>query len=230
MDQKTRTLRLILGDDAAKRSWWCLTNGQTGVVELSDAIRRRRMVRSFTPEPVDAAVLQVALDLARRAPSAGNCQGTDLLVLERPAHTARYWDVTLPRERRGDFAWPGLLVAPVLVIVWVSPAVYLARYAEPDKAATGLGAAAVAWPVPYWFVDGGMVVDQLLLATTDAGLGACFFGLFDHEPAVRAAFGVPDLWRAVGTVAIGHPAPGRHGASARRERRQLSDVLHLERW
>ena len=39
--------------------------------------------------------------------------------------------------------------------------------------------------MPYWFIDGGMVVDQLLLAVTDAGLGACFFGLFEHEAAVQ---------------------------------------------
>ena len=40
--------------------------------------------------------------------------------------------------------------------------------------------------MPYWWVDGGMAVEHLLLGAVDAGLGACFFGLFDHEPAVFA--------------------------------------------
>jgi nitroreductase len=188
------------------------------------------MVRAFTEQPVDPAVLDGLLDLARRAPSAGNSQGTDVLVLDRSESTARYWDLTLPRERRDHFGWPGLLGAPVLVVVWVSPTVYVTRYAEPDKAATDLGAGLEAWPVPYWFIDGGMVVDQLLLAVTDAGLGACFFGLFEHEAAVRTAFGVPDEWRAIGTVALGHPAPDRRGQSADRPRRPLSDLVHRGQW
>lgn len=199
-------------------------------VELSEAIGRRRMVRSFTGEAVDGPLIEGLLDLARRAPSAGNSQGTALLLLDRPDTTARYWEATLSVERRETFGWPGLLAAPVLVVVWASPAIYVDRYAEPDKARTGLGTTAGAWPVPYWFVDAGMVVDQLLLASTDAGLGACFFGLFDHEPAVRAAFGVPEPWRAVGTVAIGHPAPDRRSRSADRPRRGLSEVVHRDTW
>jgi nitroreductase len=67
----------------------------------------------------------------------------------------------------------------------------------------------------------------------DAGLGACLFGLFEHEAAVLAALGVPDGWRAVGTVAIGHPAPdadAQPGRSASRGRRPLDEVLHRGGW
>jgi nitroreductase len=70
----------------------------------------------------------------------------------------------------------------------------------------------------------------LLLGCVDVGLGACFFGLFEHEPAVLATLGVPDGWRAVGTVALGHPAPDTPGRSANRPRRALDDVLHLGGW
>ena len=68
--------------------------------------------------------------------------------------------------------------------------------------------------MPYWWVDGGMAVEHVLLGAVDAGLGACFFGLFDHEPAVFAALGVPEGWRALGTIALGHPAPDEPGLSA----------------
>ncbi len=199
-------------------------------MELTEAVRSRRMVRAFTTELVEPSVLDHILDLARRAPSAGHTQGTDLLVLDQPAARARYWDTTLPVERRNTFAWPGLLDAPVLVVVWVSADAYVDRYGEPDKTATGLGTGSDAWTVPYWFVDGGMVAGQLLLAAVDAGLGACLFGLFEHEPAVRSAFSVPAAWRAVGTIALGHPAPDRPGQSAARPRRPLADVVHRDRW
>lgn len=199
-------------------------------MDLSDAVRRRRMVRAFTDQPVDPAVVDRLVDLARRAPSAGNSQGWAFLALTGDQETARYWDIALPADRRAGFRWPGLVSAPVLIVVLVRPDAWVERYAEPDKAATGLGRGEGEWPVPYWWVDGGMAVEHLLLGAADAGLGACFFGLFDHEAAVLAALGVPDGWRALGTVALGHPAPDEPGRSARRGRRPLEEVLHRGSW
>lgn len=202
-------------------------------MELNDAVRRRRMVRSFTSEPLAPGTIEALVDLARRAPSAGNSQGWAFVALEGPEETARYWDVTLPADRRPGFRWPGLLAAPAIVVVLVRPQAWVERYAEPDKAATGLGEGTDAWAVPYWWVDGGLAVEHLLLGAVDGGLGACFFGLFDHEPAVLAALGVPDGWRAVGTVALGHPAdPAAEpaGRSATRPRHDVAQVLHRGRW
>lgn len=188
------------------------------------------MVRAFGPGPVAADRVDHLIDLARRAPSAGNSQGTDFLVLDDPAAVARYWDATLPEERRAGFRWPGLLVAPVLVVVATRPDAYIERYAEDDKASTGLGASPDDWPVPYWWVDAGAAVEHLLLGAVDAGLGACLFGLFDHEAAVADAFDVPPTYRLVGTVALGPPAADEPGRSARRPRRPLDEVIHRSRW
>jgi nitroreductase len=193
------------------------------------------MVRAFGPDPaapaaVAPSVVDALLDAARRAPSAGHSQGVRFLVLDTPAAVAGYWDLTLPAPRRDGFAWPGLLVAPVLVVVLVDPGAYVARYAEADKAATGLGAGEEAWSVPYWWVDAGAVVQNLLLAVVDAGLGACLFGLFAHEEAVLRAHDVPAGWRAVGTVALGHPSPDRPGRSAVRPRPPLDAIARRGRW
>jgi nitroreductase len=199
-------------------------------VDLADAVRRRRMVRSFRPDPVDPAVVDRCLDLARRAPSAGNSQGWAFVVLEGSEQTGRYWDATLPQARRAGFRWQGLVQAPVLVVVLVRPGAWVERYAEGDKAATGLGRGEGVWPVPYWWVDAGMAAEHVLLGAVAEGLGACFFGLFDHEAAVLAELGVPEGWRAVGTVAMGHPAPDEPGRSARRGRRPLDEVVHRGGW
>lgn len=191
------------------------------------------MVRAFRPDPVAPDVLDRVLDAARRAPSAGFTQGVDLLVLEGPTDTARYWDTTLAPERRNGFPWPRLLDAPVLVVVCADPSAYVARYGEHDKAHTGLGAGAAQWAVPFWFVDAGMAAENLLLAATASGLGACLFGVFDHEPAVARAFGIPDGVRTVAAVALGHPDPGADRPSrsaATRTRRAVGDQVHRGRW
>jgi nitroreductase len=198
-------------------------------VELPELIRARRMVRAFADRAVDPALVDELCDLARRAPSAGNVQAVDLVVLEG-ADTERYWSVTLPSERRTSFRWPGLVAAPVLVLVAVTPSRYPERYAEPDKAATGRGSGLDAWPVPYWWVDAGAAIEHLLLAAAHHGLGACLFGAFDHEPAVAAALGVPDDVRLVATVALGWPEDSEPGRSAGRARRPLADVIHRGGW
>jgi nitroreductase len=204
-------------------------------LEFSDVIGRRRMVRDFDGSPVDDALVEGILDAGRRAPSAGNTQGTELLVLRGPADTQRYWSITLPEERRATFGWSGLLRAPVLVIPCAHPGAYVARYGEADKAATGLGAGLDAWPVPYWHVDAGMAAMAVLLAAVDAGLGALFFGIFDGEDDVRAEFAIPDAYAPIGTIAIGHPATAspageRPGRSAGRGRRPVEEVIHRGRW
>jgi nitroreductase len=200
-------------------------------VDFETVVRRRRMVRRFTAEPVDPEVLDRLVDLGRRAPSAGNSQGVAFIVLAGTDETARYWDTTLPGPRREGFRFPGLVAAPVLVVVLTRADAYVERYAEPDKAGTGLGDDAGRWTVPYWWVDAGAAVEHLLLGAVDAGLGACFFGVFDHEPALRAELGVPVGWRVVGTVAIGHPADSDDpGLSARRPRRPFGEVVHRGGW
>ena len=124
-----------------------------------------------------------------------------------------------------------MLHAPVLIVVWCEPDAYVERYAESDKAHTGLGASPAAWASPYWYVDGGMASMAVLMAAHDRGLGALFFGVFDHEAAVRETFGVPEGHRAVGAMALGYPAAEqRKSRSAKRSRPPLGDVVHRSHW
>lgn len=198
--------------------------------EVIDVLARRRMCRDFTGEPVQPAQLQTILDAALGAPAAGNTHALDLVVLQG-AGTARYWNVTLPTQRRGGFRWPGLLHAPVLVVPYVDPDAYPRRYSEPDKSSSGLGGGVDDWSVPYWFVDGGAAVMASLTAAEALGLGALFFGQFGHEAAVREALGVPRARRALGTVAIGHRGPEQPPSlSAGRGRPDRADRVHHGSW
>jgi len=199
-------------------------------VQFADVVANRRMVRAFEARLVPTDVLDRVLDLARRVPAAGNTQGLDLVVLEGD-QTKRYWDASLPTERRDAFPWPRLLDAPVLIIPVSWPAAYVERYGEQDKARTGLGESEESWSVPYWYVDTAFSAMVAMLAAVDEGLGALFFGQFEHEGAVKNALGIPDDRRPIGTIAIGYAADEqRPSASSRRPRRPFDEVVHRGRW
>jgi nitroreductase len=189
------------------------------------------MTRSFTDQPLPDGTLEELVDLASRAPSAGKTQGWHLIVLEGD-ETQRFWDITLPAERREAFAWPGLLRAPVVLLPFADPDAYVERYSEPDKVATGLGNGADAWPTPYWTIDASMALMTLLHAAEDRHLGALLFGVFRGERDVRSALGVPDRMVLLGAVALGWPAeePSPVGRSAQRPRRTPNEILHRAAW
>ncbi len=199
-------------------------------MDFRGLIRSRRMTRDFRPDAIPSELLDDLLDSARRVPSAGNSQGFDFLVLDTPAAVAGYWEATLSNAARARFAFPGLLRAPVLVVVYADSRAYVERYAESDKAATGLGSGTAAWSTPYWLVDASFAALALQLAAIDAGLGVLFFGLFEHAAAVGERFGVPESMDPVGTVAIGYRAGEVQGRSRRRARRPLAEVVHRGRW
>ena len=197
-------------------------------MQFADCARSRKMVRAFQKKSVDAELLNRIVEIASWAPSAGKAQGWHLLVLQNE-DTNRFWNVTLPKEKRASFRWQHLLDAPVSALAFADPNAYLERYSEPDKALTKLGSSTESWPTPYWTVDASFATMQLLLAAHDVGLGALFFGVFSGEQKLRSDFNVPEQMQLIGAVALGWPIPEKateKGASARRPRRKPSEIIH----
>jgi nitroreductase len=198
-------------------------------MEFQDVVRKRKMVRTFTEETIDTAVLERILANAQRAPSAGFSQGWAFLVLNGKDETERYWNTTMSAERRKAFGWPGMFNAPVLIVALSNKSAYIDRYAKPDKGWTDRDEK--RWPVPYWDIDTGMAALLILQTAVDAGLGAVFFGIFD-QAGFRKAFAIPDEYTAVGTIAIGHKAPTDRPSPSLKivGKRPASDVVHRGRW
>ncbi len=186
------------------------------------------MTRNFTGHPLDRALVDGLLSDALAAPSAGNTQGRDLVVLEGPAETGRFWDATTDEAwRKRSRRFEGLARAPVVVLPFSDPDAYAERYREPDKARGG----EVDWVVPYWHVDAGFLVMTLLLGAVDSGIGAAFLGNFRGEARLRDVLGVPARMRWLGAVLLGEPArPDRLSASATRPRRTVADSVHRGAW
>jgi nitroreductase len=200
-------------------------------MEFTDVVRRRRMIRNYSPEPVDPSVLDRILDHAVRAPSAGFSQGWAFLVLDTPEDVARYWRSTAGERVDDPDRWlRGMMTAPVVLVPLSHKDAYLDRYAEPDKGWTDRDEA--RWPVPYWHLDTAMASLLMLLTAVDEGLGACFFGIPpDAFDRFRAEFGVPAAYTPIGAVTVGHRLPDIGAAgSVRRGRRPVTDVVHRGGW
>jgi len=194
------------------------------------------MTRAFSTQPVDSELISQVVDLASRAPSAGKTQGWHALIITS-GDTAKFWNDTLAVEKRESFRWKRLLDAPVIALVFADPVSYVERYSEQDKAHTGLGVGAEAWPTPYWTVDASFAAMTMLLAAEDAGLGALFFGVFHGEQQLRTRLCVPDAMQLIGAIAIGWPvendtreASANTGVSASRIRRSAEQIIHLNGW
>jgi nitroreductase len=200
-------------------------------MDFEEVVRSRHMVRSFTTDPVDSSVLNNCVDLASRSPSAGKTQGWHLVVLEN-GETERFWKHAFPKERRGGFKWPHLFNAPVIAIACCDPHAYLERYAEPDKAKTGLGGSVENWPTPYWTVDASFAVMTFLHALHNSGLGALFFAVFNGEDAVRQELEIPAHVQIIGAIAVGHPRSDEDdkGVSAQRQRHRVDEIIHRGTW
>jgi nitroreductase len=203
-------------------------------VEFDEVIRKRRMVRAFTAEPLDQAVVQRILKAANRAPSAGFSQGYALLVLQGSAQLGPFWELMSQEHDTADAAgqsWDPVTRAPLVVVPLSCKDVYLDRYARPDKGWTDRDES--HWPVPYWDIDTGFMALLMLLAAVDAGLGALFFGIPPEQfGQFRAQYRVPGQYTPIGAVAVGHadPAADPGGSSRAIKRRGLDDVVHYGRW
>jgi nitroreductase len=196
-------------------------------MEFQDVVRKRRMIRNFTNEPVSNEVIERIVEAGQHAPSAGFSQGVVYVVVT--------WEET--RQVIADIAgeeWyvqsghaPFISRAPVQIVICTSEQVYHDRYNEPDK--KGKGQEEINWPIPYWHTDAGASLMLILLAAVNEGLGTAFVGVMEPK-RLQEALGIPTEYLPIGVTMIGHPAPDMKSGSLKRGRRSLVDVLHREHW
>ncbi len=164
---------------------------------LEDLLRRRRSVRTFTPEAVPRAHLERVLRAGIEAPSAGNVQPWRFVVVRRPS----------ARQLLARAAWDQDFVA-------AAPAV-IAVCADLARAEAAYGARGREL---YCVQDGAAAAANMLLMAEAQGLGACWVGAFD-EAQVRAALQLDDQVRPLALLPVGWPAerptrPPRHAPEA----------------
>jgi len=170
---------------------------------LDALLDRRRMVRSFTAEPVDDATVRRLIDTATRAPSAGHRQPWAFVVVRDAGKRT-----ALARAALGQMF---VAEAPVVIVPCADPARARERYGERAER--------------YATIDTSFASLLLLLAVVEEGLGACFVGAFD-DAEVKRLLALPENVRPLAVVPVGHPAEEPKTL----RRRPTADVTHAERW
>lgn len=193
-------------------------------MDFIDVMKKRRMVRNFTNEPVAPEVIERLFDIAQRAPSAGFTQGQSFIVVTNPEHKIEIGKLC----EEEAYAHPFVSRAPVLAIACTSEAAYHRRYQEADK--TNDDGTEIEWPIPYWHMDIGCSIMALLLAVVNEGLAAGFAGVTNDKNYARLhqLLNIPDEITPVGVIPIGHPAQDVRSGSLKRGRKP--DFLHHETW
>ena len=175
-------------------------------MEFHDVVMKRRAVRRFEEGGVDREVIERIARLAQRTPSAGFSQGQRLVVVTDPARASR----GRPDLRRGGVRGR-LRAVDQRVRRPVHPVRQRGDLPPPLPGAgqdSRTDGEEIDWPVPYWWVDIGATMQNIMLAAVDEGLGCGFVG-----PGHRRAAGVPrdprrvraDRGHAARPAAPGHP-------------------------
>ena len=195
-------------------------------MEYKDVLRKRRMVRNYSPEAVSEDVLERVVQAARRAPSAGFSQGTAFIIVTEPELRSAIANLCHEPEYVAAGFDPWISKAPAHIVVCVSEEAYHQRYREPDKVDDQGNE--IDWPVPFWWIDAGAALMLVLLTAVDEGLAAGFLGT-DAED-LRSLLGIPDAMVPIGIVTVGHPAPDRRSGSLKRGWRSDDQVIHWQTW
>ncbi|MFZ2177449.1 MAG: 5,6-dimethylbenzimidazole synthase [Rhodococcus sp. (in: high G+C Gram-positive bacteria)] len=202
---------------------------------MYDAIRRRRDVRAeFTGEPLGSEVLNRILGAGHCAPSVGNTQPWDFVVVRDPqtldtfaehvSGARKTFAESLPDERRKTFdpiKIEGIRESGMGVAVTYDPGRggthILGRHTVDD---TGLFSAVLA-------------IQNIWLAAVAENVGVGWVSFYD-EDYLTALLGIPEpvrpiAWLCMGKVAEFQQVPDLERFGWRR-RRPLADAVHLEKF
>lgn len=153
-------------------------------MDVIEAIRKRRSIRNFKKDDVSEDILNVLLDCARLAPSAGNCQPWVFFAVK---------DEGKKRELRiAAGAQPQIEEAPLVIVICANPECSASSYQDRGRSL-------------YVFQDTAAATQNILLAATSYGLATCWVGAFD-EGYVRKTLALPFHLRPVSMIPIGYPS------------------------
>jgi nitroreductase len=173
-------------------------------MDVSTAIRTKRMIRRFQPRPLSPEHLTQILDAGRHAGSSKNQQGWDFVVVEARETLERLAKVGPYGGHIGGAAAAVGLVTP-----------------DPTRPGASLS---LVW-------DSGQAAENMMLAAWELGVGSCPATVYDQTIA-RAILGFPEDRHCGYVLSFGYPAdPDDLTRSPKAGgRKPLDEIVHRERW
>lgn len=170
-------------------------------MEFMELIRKRYSVRAYRQDEVEQEKLEQILEAARLAPTAANRQPFQLIVI----HTRGREEELLRIYSREWF-----VQAPLIICACGLPRQGWVRSDDQRR---------------YLDVDVAIVMDHLILAATDLGLGTCWIAAFNAN-AAREILKLPKGIEPLIFTPLGYPAdqPGV------KERKPLAELVRYEHW
>lgn len=169
-------------------------------MDVLEAIHTRRSIRKFTADPVLEATVERMLEAAMMAPSAGDAQPWQFVVIRDRKLLAQVKAIN-PYAAMADRAPLGILVCGDLSL-------------EKFEG--------------FWVQDCSAAVQNLLLAAHGLGLGAVWTGIYpmmDRVRGFRELIDLPGHVVPLALVVIGHPAKRPKAKSRFRPER-----IHQDKW
>jgi nitroreductase len=171
-------------------------------MEFFEVVKNRRSIRSFKKQALSPEVINQLIDAARMAPSAGNAQSWAFVLATKP-HTKQALAAAAFNQK-----W--LEEAAVVFVVCADMKRAEDSYNERGRTL-------------YCLQDTSAAVENILLATTALGLGACWMGAF-HEEEIAKVINAPQGMRPVALIPVGIP----NESPRAKTRRPASEVVYEE--
>jgi len=172
------------------------------VLDVFEAIKRRRSIRAYTGDKVLDEEVKRLIDAARWAPSAGNIQPWEFVVVRDLVTKRRLSAAALDQTFIEE--------APIVIVVCA------------DKSRSGWRYGRRGMNL-YCLQDTAAAIQNLLLTACAMGLGACWIGAF-REEEVERILKTPKGVRPVAIVPVGHPAK----KPSVPQKRSISEIVHYE--
>lgn len=171
-------------------------------MEAWDAIRARRNVREYTPQPVPQEDLDRIAEAGWRAPSAKNRQPWDFVIVT---------DRDQLQELATVWGGAGHIAGAAAAIAIVVPEPPDERRVVTDN------------------YDVGQATMAMMIAATDLGVGTGHSSVGDQDKA-RVILGVPDGYLVAFLLGLGYPADRPLAPIRKPNRRPFAEVVHHGRW
>jgi nitroreductase len=172
-------------------------------LETWDAIRARRNVRQYKPEPVSEDELKRIAEAGWRAPSAKNRQAWDFVIVT---------DKTQLKELSTVWQGAGHIAGAAAAIALVIPEPPSERRKVTDQ------------------YDVGQATMAMMIAATDLGIGTGHSSVGDQEKARAILGGVPGDCQVAYLLGIGYPADRPLKPIRKPNRRPFDEVVHHGHW